>query len=399
MLSSPALSLELLDAQGIDLHAIQSTVSTYLLRVSIVNSLRLATFTFVVYDILVTLDREIFYVWKSRWSFAKSVFLINRYVPPVVLAFQVIRTVMPYPSPKPQILLCSLGGILLGLLDLVIILVTSSVSTIRVWAIYQRNTKVLIFLIISFLACFGPPIVITSSAKLLSHDSNSQRDAELLKSVKTYISLVSSVDPAAVPWQLERCFVGSLPIKYMSTIIGTLVYESALLSATIAGFDSKNPISQAYVGSMYFVAVKATLCSHIILRLRSYFAEDPIVDGTTMAGDAAYELGRPASSTVEVSATRSSRAPLPEVEWTDGPDPKSVHRSRLDDGGVATAYPSSNDVRRSITEGSTSWLRFSGTPEGGTSLAIMESSDKIPTDLEMDDFTSEPSRRDALRRV
>lgn len=150
---------------------------------------------------------------------------------------------------------------------------------------------------------------------------------------------------------------------------------------------------------MYFVAVKATLCSHIILRLRSYFAEDPIVDGTTTAGDNAYELGRPASSTVEVSATRNSRALRPEFEWTDGPDPKSVHRSLLDDGGVATAYPSSNDVRRSITDGSTSWLRFSATPEGGTSLAIMESSDKIPTDLEMDDFTSEPSRQDVLRRV
>lgn len=40
MLPSPTRSLELLDAQGIDLNAVQSTVSTYLLRVWIVNSLR-----------------------------------------------------------------------------------------------------------------------------------------------------------------------------------------------------------------------------------------------------------------------------------------------------------------------------------------------------------------------
>ncbi|KAG8903020.1 hypothetical protein FRC01_009370, partial [Tulasnella sp. 417] len=110
-------------------------------------------------------------------------------------------------------------------MDVVIILVTSSVSTIRVWAIYQRDTKVLIFLVLAFLACFAPPIAITSSAKLLSNDSHAARDAELSERVNAYVSLVSSVDPALVPSQLERCFVASLPTKYLGVIIGTVVYE------------------------------------------------------------------------------------------------------------------------------------------------------------------------------
>lgn len=111
-------------------------------------------------------------------------------------------------------------------MDIVIILVTSSVSTIRVWAIYQRNTKVLVFLVLAFVACYVPPIAIVSGAKVLKYDSGATRDAELSESVNTFISTVSNVDPALVPWQLERCFVPSLPMKYVGVIIGTLVYES-----------------------------------------------------------------------------------------------------------------------------------------------------------------------------
>ncbi|KIO33131.1 hypothetical protein M407DRAFT_17997 [Tulasnella calospora MUT 4182] len=419
MLSWPTRELQLLDTQQTDLSTILPTVSTYLLRVWIMNSLRIATFTFVIYDIIMTFDREVYYVWKSRWTFAKSVFLINRYIPPVVLAFQLVRTVVSSPSSRLRPRghsACTHGhchhpGHQLRLNDQ------------------------------AFVACFAPPIAIVSSAKLLTHDSDSTRDAELSERVSTYISLVSGVDPALVPWQLERCFVRSLPMKYMGVIIGTLVYESsilaamiyrmfqdttksklteafyrdgvvyyllmlcALLSAAVAGFDTNSPVSQAYVGSMYFVGIKATLCSHIILRLRSYFSEDSIIyssERTISEGDEAYDLSRTAGITIQISATRSSGPQRQELEWTDGPDPKRpklVHRSRFDSGRnvwVATGYPNADTAGRGgIPRRSTSWLGRSGTPEGGSSSVVMgDSSDKVPSDLEMDEFTPESSSRD-----
>ncbi|KAG9007073.1 hypothetical protein FRB90_009561 [Tulasnella sp. 427] len=305
-------------------------------------------------------------------------------------------------------------------MDLIIILVTSSVSTIRVWAIYQRNTKVLILLILSFLICFVPPIAIVSSAKLLSHDTMAERDAELSNSVDTYISLVSSGDPALVPWQMKRCFVPSLPLKYVGVLIGTMVYESsilaammyrmvrdktktslmeafyrewwccllslmlcALLSAAVAAYDTKNPVSQAYIGSMYFVGIKATLCSHIILRLRSYFSEDPYSDETTSGEYHGHELDRP--TLIQASTAHHSRSgSRQEADWTDGPDPrrsKSVRRSRPELGGttwVATGYPNADALGAG---GSTSWLGRSGSPDGATGL-----SDRVPSDLELEVF-------------
>ncbi|KAG9045383.1 hypothetical protein FS837_006420 [Tulasnella sp. UAMH 9824] len=310
-------------------------------------------------------------------------------------------------------------------------------------------------------------MAIVNGAKLLRNDSSSARDAELSKSVSTFISVVSNVDPALVPWQLERCFVRSLPLKYVSVIIGTLVYESsiltamiyrmvrdktksrlteafyreyvvlgspivrkvidptlllsgvvyyvfmlcALLSSAIAGFDYTSPVSQAYVGSMYFVGIKATLCSHIILRLRSYFSEDSIVyssERTILEGDEANDLSPTVGTTIQISAIRhASRPPRQQLEWTDGPEPKrkkSVHRIRSDNGRnvwVATGNPNADaeDPERGRRSGrSTSWLRQSATPELGRSFVVMgDSSDRVPSDLEMDEFTPESSHHDVQK--
>lgn len=153
---------------------------------------------------------------------------------------------------------------------------------------------------------------------------------------------------------------------------------------------------------MYFVGIKATLCSHIILRLRSYFNEDSIVystERTTLDGD---DLSPTVGTTIQISTTRrDSRPPRQKLEWTDGPDPlrkKSVQRVRSDNGRnvwVATGNPNADveDSERGRRSGrSTSWLRPSGTLEVGRSFVVMEdSSDRIPSDLEMDEFTPESS--------
>ncbi|KAG8918028.1 hypothetical protein FRC01_002075 [Tulasnella sp. 417] len=367
MLPWPTRELQLLDTQQYDLSTILPTVSNYLLRVWIMNSLRVATFTFVVYDIIMTFDREVYYIWRSRWTFAKSIFLINRYIPPVVLGhrcvFAGLKVVSPYATqattdalacslaPANSYNRCGLGGILLALMDIVIILVTSSVSTIRVWAIYQRDTKVLVLLVLAFVVCFAPPIAIVSSAKLLSRDSHAARDAELSERVNA---------------------------------------------------------------SMYFVGIKATLCSHIILRLRSYFSEDSIVyssERTTLEGEETLDLNRTIGTTIQISTPRHSRPPRKELEWTDGPDPKRpkslAHRSLYGGGRnvqVATGYPNTDaaaNSRRSRTDRrSTSWLGRTDTPEGGRiSLVLGDSSDKVPSDLELDEFTPESSQRDVHKGV
>ncbi|KAG8917607.1 hypothetical protein FRC01_002335 [Tulasnella sp. 417] len=54
----------------------------------------------------------------------------------------------------------------------------------------------------------------------------------------------------------------------------------ALFSGAVCAFAYDNNTAQAFVKSAYFIGIKSMMCSHIILRLRSYFGHgDAIVDG------------------------------------------------------------------------------------------------------------------------
>ncbi|KAG8806561.1 hypothetical protein FRC17_004924, partial [Serendipita sp. 399] len=51
----------------------------------VVRYVNYAAFTFMLYDMLLTLADEVKYIWRARWTVIKVVFLINRYVTPIIL--------------------------------------------------------------------------------------------------------------------------------------------------------------------------------------------------------------------------------------------------------------------------------------------------------------------------
>ncbi|KAG8825882.1 hypothetical protein FRC19_010277 [Serendipita sp. 401] len=51
----------------------------------VVRYVNYASFTFMVWDMLLTLPDEVKYIWKARWTVIKVVFLSNRYVTPIIL--------------------------------------------------------------------------------------------------------------------------------------------------------------------------------------------------------------------------------------------------------------------------------------------------------------------------
>lgn len=55
-----------------------------------------AGFVALLYDILLTLDDEIAYVWQQKASFAKTLYLANKYIVTAMLLFVTVRTCVAF---------------------------------------------------------------------------------------------------------------------------------------------------------------------------------------------------------------------------------------------------------------------------------------------------------------
>ncbi|KIJ47922.1 hypothetical protein M422DRAFT_248504 [Sphaerobolus stellatus SS14] len=75
------------------------TAAFILENVQHVRMLTLASLCFLLYDWVLTFDAEVTYVWKSRWSFGKFLFLFNRYGGIIECGFDIIAEFTTYSKP------------------------------------------------------------------------------------------------------------------------------------------------------------------------------------------------------------------------------------------------------------------------------------------------------------
>ncbi|KAG9040327.1 hypothetical protein FS837_000780 [Tulasnella sp. UAMH 9824] len=279
-----------------DPQAIAADVSTYLHRIHTTHWVQVLTTTIIIYDILTTFDREYHYVWRTRWSYAKVIFFLNRYLAPI--SFLCIKT-----------------GWFFGLTCALVMTIVSSVLVTRLWAVYERDRRVLAVLISAFLIIFIPSWIICFRGFSVN---SQQRDTDTLIHNYAYLGMARAMGQKEVDkvWILTRCFLPHFPKQYPAVIVASLLFESgvftamaykmikdkkktrlieafyrdgviyyivmfcALLSGAICAFAYDNTTAQAIMGSAYFIGIKSMMCSHIILRLRSYFGHgDSVVDG------------------------------------------------------------------------------------------------------------------------
>ncbi|KAG9045381.1 hypothetical protein FS837_006418 [Tulasnella sp. UAMH 9824] len=248
-----------------------------------------AVTSLLVWDIIITWDREVHYVWKSRWSYAKLIFLFNRYLGPL--------TFLPVLDPSQP------SGT-----------IVSSVLAARLWAVYERDRRVLAALIIGYFVCFAPGWILafTIGGKYID-----QTQLRVMGNVMTYIGGVSMQSGSDVlDWRFKKCYRFPFSKISWSIIVGALLYESGIFVALVcrmykdqrltriieafyrdgityyliilsnyavtlgAGYGWNTPVGQGFAGAAFYIGIKSMTCSHIILRLRSYFSfGDPVVDG------------------------------------------------------------------------------------------------------------------------
>ncbi|KAG8894805.1 hypothetical protein FRC01_012733, partial [Tulasnella sp. 417] len=163
------------------------------------------------------------------------------------------------------------------------------------WAIYERDRKVLIALIAGFLACFVPSWTLTFIAG--TSGGLDEQEIRVFGNVWLYIGGILMQDGLdGLDWRLRKCYRFHFPKVNNSILLGSLLYESGICAAMVWKMyqdKKKTRIIEAFYRECgFYTAIKSMVCSHIILRLRSYFSDgDPVIDGYDPADPFEEQLG------------------------------------------------------------------------------------------------------------
>lgn len=251
--------------------------------------LSIVSCTILVYDILNTLPTEIRFVWKSRWSFGRVAFHLNRLWAPIVLAVYV-PTLFMYRLSNTTCLAVSLFYIY-G--SVVAMLIVTSVLVVRIWVIYDRKKWVLASV------CFGCFVVSVPSLVFLQ--SQAQAKNLVTNPAPDYVtgcifdnSNTLTYIPYIAPflyetmlfgmtvyktWKIARTQIMATPILVRLRRDGSTYYFVVIGTIIFVGVGSFVPFLGAAVnGSGIFLAVLSSMCSRLILSTRSFYDEANVTD-------------------------------------------------------------------------------------------------------------------------
>jgi len=156
-----------------------------------------AALVFLWYDYSLTFDAEVKLVWNHRWSLGKALFILNRYFGLVTILFDV--TVFFSGSLTDQF--CKRFSSWHGVSNLLGVLIGQLILMARVYAVYNRNKKVLAVLAALFVAQ-------VACLPLVLHVGN-------------YIGT------ATIPG-LTGCYASSRPALYFLVTFPSLIYDTIL---------------------------------------------------------------------------------------------------------------------------------------------------------------------------
>ncbi|CAE6468023.1 unnamed protein product [Rhizoctonia solani] len=268
--------------------------------------LSMVSCSLLIYDILTTLPTEVRYVWRSRWSFGRVAFHINRMWAPIVLAklitalfmyhlsdtmYEVSRHNMMSIQTKRLLYRCIFVSLFYIYGSVVAMLIVTSVLIVRIWVIYDRKLWVLIVVCAGCLAVSAPSLVFlqvqAQRKNLVANPAPDFVTGCIFKS--NPVSYIPYIAPFIYETalfgmtvyktcQLSRGHVATPIIarlmqdgsNYYFVVIGTLVF---------VGLGSLSPaVSPAVNGSGIFLAVLSSMCSRLILSTRSFYNDAKVTD-------------------------------------------------------------------------------------------------------------------------
>ncbi|THH29311.1 hypothetical protein EUX98_g4883 [Antrodiella citrinella] len=123
-------------------------------RVQVVNYF----YSVLLYDHVLTFGEEVSLVWPARWKFGKVLFVLARYPPyidmSVVLWHQLARS--------PSVELCHDSFRIAGWANIIGISITEVILMMRTWALWSKDIRVVIALLVLGAGCLGGSSYVTN---------------------------------------------------------------------------------------------------------------------------------------------------------------------------------------------------------------------------------------------
>ncbi|KAJ7157381.1 hypothetical protein C8R46DRAFT_1114328 [Mycena filopes] len=106
----------------------------------------IALFSLTVYEWVITLDEEMKYFWTGTWGMSRILFLVNRYLNPIIS----ILALVCFSLPNPSIPFCKRGIETLFVLSIVALGVVQAMLVVRVWYLFSQSRLTRMAMIASF---------------------------------------------------------------------------------------------------------------------------------------------------------------------------------------------------------------------------------------------------------
>ncbi|TFK31297.1 hypothetical protein BDQ12DRAFT_162314 [Crucibulum laeve] len=123
----------------------------FMKSVEVLKISQIAAVMLTVYDHMITLDWEVEYIWKRRWSISKTLFILVRYAGELVLVLQAIFFV----SGGPSVQVSQMGFYFTPLGTTFCICICQIILIMRLYALYGQSKRLLMLLTALFLMEFA----------------------------------------------------------------------------------------------------------------------------------------------------------------------------------------------------------------------------------------------------
>ncbi|KDR71717.1 hypothetical protein GALMADRAFT_253439 [Galerina marginata CBS 339.88] len=214
---------------------------------------RLSSNIVIFYDQLITFDREVNSIWKSRWTFAKCLFLVNRYYG---LASAIFNTYAFF-HPNLTNSLCSGYYNWEGWTNLIGCILADIILQMRIYALYSKNKPITGLIGGSFILCVAASIgVMTYSTRGL---------------VATAVDILDGTKFCLTPLVPPHYYLVWLPMLAFESLLCVLAVTRAYRSYSSSGarFTGQGLFDILIRDSLlYFLAIGATyLTCFLVWRL------------------------------------------------------------------------------------------------------------------------------------
>ncbi|KEP51581.1 putative transmembrane protein [Rhizoctonia solani 123E] len=243
--------------------------------------LALASLTFVLYDIVSTIDLESKYVWSAPWNFGRAAFHFNRLLAPMIQIVQIVSLFRFHPSPR----FCVITSGIYTWGTCVIVVGVMSVLVARVWLLYFRKLWILVaLLVLGILVSLPPILVILVAFKQDVHVNQNPAPDIIPGCLFSGMSKWSWIPYIGSTLYETVLFLSTIykvyTVEYELPIInrlyrdGTYYFVVVLAANVFTMAGSRAPlISGCATGSGFLGSIMSAMCSRMLLSTKSFEAE------------------------------------------------------------------------------------------------------------------------------